>query len=175
MINKKKSQVKFGETFGIIIIVYIVIVMGMVWYNKINTNDINEMTQKDNLQKAFEKYNYMVNSDLLHLSQQGDVDEEFDLQAIKTFEEYSNSTQGKEIVRRQLGESTITIKIMSKDPTTHEFQDEEEFLIYNNTPNKNKKIGNGVFEKNKFRTLIPVVDSIEKKTKLGLLEVTVYN
>lgn len=161
--NKKKAQIKFGETFGIIILVYILIVAGMVWYNKVATNNIAEMQEQDNKDKAFEKYYYIVNSDLLHKSELGDVDEEFDLTSLKIFSEYSSQSENKEYIRRQIGESTVLVEIVDKD-----FNSIENITLYNKTP---KEILGG----EGFKTLIPVVDPINDVTHIGKLTVIVYS
>jgi hypothetical protein len=85
----KKSQVKFGETIGIIIIVYIIVVLGFVWYNNTNTKSINEMFENDQRDRAFERYHFVMNLDLLHKSQRGFVDSEFDLNSLRAFSNFS--------------------------------------------------------------------------------------
>jgi hypothetical protein len=164
---KRKAQVKFGETFAIIILVYIILMIGMIWYNNINTKAINEMSEESLKERSFEKYYYIMNSDLLHKTEQGDVDEEFDLAALRAFSNYSTGNQ-KEYIRKQLGEALVTVKLYDKDLD----EIEDEIILYNNTynPNLNSKIKNEVV----FKALIPVVDAVEKRTSLGILSVIIY-
>lgn len=160
--NRRKGQIKFGETFGIIILVYIIVMVGMMWYNNINTKDINEMLQDDRRDRSFEKYYYIVNSNLLHKSEAGDIDEELDLVSLRIFSNFSNST-GKEFIRKQLGESTILIEIRDFC-----YNSIENITLYNNTPN-------GTLNVEKFKTLIPVISPINQTTYLGVLSVIVYD
>lgn len=159
---KKKAQIKFGETFGVIIIVYLIIMVGMIWYNNINIKTINEMNQNNQKDMAFEKYYYITNSQFLHISQQGDVDQEFDLTSLKIFANYSKTPQGEEYIRKQLGESTITIELLNKN-----LNSKQNLTIYNKTPAKTTN-------KEQFKTLIPVIDPINKTTDIAILTVIVY-
>ena len=162
-INRKKSQIKFGETFAIIILVYILIVAGMVWYNNSNSKKISLMQEEDKKDKAFEKYYYIVNSDLLHKSEQGDVDEEFDLISLRVFSTYTVNDVNNEHIRKQIGESTVKLEIVNRD-----FESVENFTLYYKTPNKiNGQEG--------FKTLIPVYDSVNKETYIGKLTVITYS
>jgi len=164
---KRKAQVKFGETFAIIILVYIILMIGMIWYNNINTKNINEMSEESLKQRSFEKYYYIMNSDLLHKTEQGDVDEEFDLAALRAFANYTNGNQ-KEYIRKQLGEALVTVKLYDRNLE----EIEEQIVLYNNTydPNLQSKIKNEIV----FKALIPVVDTVEKRTNLGILSVIIY-
>ena len=161
--NRKKAQIKFGETFGIIIIVYIVVMVGMVWYNTSSGKEIREMNEENKVDRAFEKYYYVVNSNMLHLSQHGDIDEEFDLVSLRVFENYSDSEPAREMVRQQLGEALVTLDVYD-----NEFNLIENFTVYNRTPEEYKN-------REAFRTLIPVVDPIEKRTRIGMLYVYVFD
>lgn len=162
----KKSQIKFGETFAIIILVYIILVIGMVWYNNINTNSIKEMQENDLRDRSFEKYFYIVNSELLHVTSQGDVDEEFDLTSLEIFSNYSKSN--REFIRKQLGEATVIVELYDKD-----FESIKNITLYDlryeNSNNKNRK------NEERFKTLIPVKDTIKKETNIGILNVIIYN
>ena len=161
---KKKSQIKFGETFGVIIVVYLLLMFGLIWYNNHNTDEIHKMQKEDQIKRALEKYYYVANSNLLRLSQKGDIDEEFDLISLRAFSNFSNQEPGKELVRKQLVESTITISLYDKA-----FNSIENITIYNKTPSQK------IEDKESFRTLLPVTDPINKTTYIGILSVTVYN
>lgn len=164
---KKKGQVKFGETFGIIFLVYIIIMVGMIWYNNINNNTIEELNQDSQRDRAFEKYHFILNSNLLHKSELGDVDEDFDYYSLISFEEYSKG-DSKEFVRNELGESTVIVEVYDRE--LNELRDP--IVLYNNTvepkDGTRKKIET-------FRSLIPVIDTVKKETHMGVLIVKTYN
>jgi len=160
---RKKAQIKFGETFAIIILVYIILVAGMVWYNKISTENIAQIQEDNKKDKAFEKYYYIINSPLLHKSEFGDIDEEFDLTALKIFKNYSNNQSNQKYIRSKLGYSTIYVKIIDKD-----FNHIENITIYNVTPTK-------ITQQETFKSLIPVTNLTQDKTFIGRLYVTIYN
>jgi hypothetical protein len=165
---KKKGQVKFGETFGIIFIVYIIVIIGIIWYNNINTSAIQELSDDSQRDRAFEKYHFIMNSNLLHKSQLGDVDEDFDLYSLKSFRNYSKGN-GTEAVRSQLGESTILVELYDKELAK---LPESPILLYNNTI----KPKDGTKKKiETFRSLIPIQDTINKETYIGILVVKTYN
>jgi len=160
---KKKAQIKFGETFAIIILVYIILVAGMVWYNKISSDNIAEIQENNKKDKAFEKYYYIINSPLLHKSEFGDVDEEFDLAGLKIFESYSQNISNQKYIRSKLGYSKIQVEIIDKD-----FNFIENITLYNITPKE-------ITQQESFKSLIPVTNSIDDKTYIGKLQVTIYN
>lgn len=165
---KKRGQVKFGETIGIIVIVYLVVVLGFVWYNNVNTKSINDIFEKDQRARAFERYHYIMNLDLLHVAQRGYLDVEFDLDSLRTF---ANFTQGdsREFARSKLGDSKVDLKIYSLNYTNGEssFETFENLTLYNNTPSYR-------YDQQVFTSLIPVVDTASKKTYVGVLELTSY-
>lgn len=164
---KKKGQVKFGETFGIIFLVYIIIMVGMIWYNNVNTNTIEKLNDEAQRARASEKFFFIQNSNLLHKSELGDVDEDYDYYSLISFQEYSKG-DSKEYIRKQLGESTIVVELYNKDLD----EVREPIVLYNNTVESKdgtrKKIET-------FRSLIPVKDSIKKETNMGVLIVKIYN
>ncbi len=163
----KKAQIKFGETFGIIILVYIMFVSGMVWYNSVNSNSILEMQERDKIDRAFEKYYYVVNLDLLHVSEQGNVDQEFDLVSLRNFYNYSKTNDAREIVRRQLGDSLVRIQILDK--VGDKFKIVENITLYNNSLDESD-----VKLKENFKTVVSVSDPITNDISLAYLEVIVY-
>ncbi|MDA3854754.1 MAG: hypothetical protein PF569_00745 [Candidatus Woesearchaeota archaeon] len=162
----KKSQIKFGETFAIIILVYIILVIGMVWYNNVSTNSIKEMQENDLRDRSFEKYSYIVNSEFLHVTSQGDIDEEFDQVSLEIFSNYSKSN--KEFIRKQLGEATVIVELYDKNLKSIKNITIYD-LRYDNSNNENRK------NEERFKTLIPVKDTINKETNIGILNVIIYN
>jgi hypothetical protein len=136
---------------------------GLIWYNNHSSKELNEISKEDQIDRAFEKYNYIVNSNLLRTSQQGDIDEEFDLVSLRAFSNFSKNEPGKELVRKQLTESTILVQIFD-----FKFNSIENITLYNKTPSE-------IEDWEQFRTLIPIKDPVSKKTYIGLILVKVYN
>ncbi len=164
----KKAQVKFGETIGIIIIVYIIVVLGFVWYNNSNSKAINDIFEEDQRERSFERYHFVMNLDLLHKSQRGFVDSEFDLNSLRSFTEFSKE-EGREFVRSKLGDSKVTLNLYSLNRSLGDvsFDSIENLTLYNSTPDYE-------FQNEGFTSLIPVYDYATKKTYLGILEVTSF-
>lgn len=174
----KKAQIKFGETIGVILVVYIIIMTGMIWYNNINNKNLQEIRDNDLRERAFEKYYYLNNLDLIHISQRGYIDEEFDIIGLRTLENYSNTENGREHLRKQLGESTIIVKVYNYSTELNDTNYNELLVLYNNTPKEFDTVGNRlrkITSEDNFRTLIPIIDpTSEIKTKLGYLQITNY-
>lgn len=159
--KQKTGQVKFGETIGIIIIVYIILVVGFVWYNNINSKDIQKQLETNQKNKAFEKYNYILKLSLLHKSKLGYIDQEIDKISLETMSQYTQNEKGKEYFRKRLGTSTIQIELFD-----YEQNSIQNITIYNNTPNNNKK-----FETINFKTLMPIYDGIENINYIGIIKI----
>ncbi len=168
--SNSKSQVKFGETFGIIIIVYILVVAGFSWYNKENSKDIAEILQNEKIEKAYEIYHYIVNLDLLHVSERGIVDDELDLHSLYAFSNFSKD-KGKEFLRRQLAESTVNISLYNYSTVQ-----DESFIPYDIITLYDNQIDSALtIDREVFRTLVPVVNHLEGSVDLGVIEITVYD
>lgn len=157
--KQKKGQIKFGETIGVIFIVYIIVVMGFIWYNKTNSDDLAERMEKDRKDQAFEKYNYIVKLNLIHRSELTYIDEEFDLASLKTMEMYSKSTDGKRYFEDKLKNSRVTVKLydLEKNPI-------DNITLYNRTPTKKYNV-------ERYKTIIPVNDGVNNTKYLGIIEV----
>ncbi len=166
---KKKGQVKFGESIGIIIIVFFVIMSSLIWYDKINSNSLNEISQDDQFNRAFEKYYYLKELDLIHVSQRGIVDKKLDLNALLVFSNYSKTPIGKEYLLTRLGYSTIQIFIYNSSGLG-ENSPYLNITLYNNTPKKNRR---KIREPIIFITYFPVTNN-DKKTEFGKLKVKSY-
>lgn len=170
---QKKSQIKFGESIGVIVIVYIVLMSSLMWYNNISKTDINNLYLDDQKERAFEKYTYINNLDLLHISQRGITDNEFDKNSLIAFSSYTKITgnlSGKEHIRKQLGESVVTIKIYNYTSIKN-FTPYLNLTLYNNTP---KDYNSKTYEKVSYKTLVSVTSTNEKRTDIGLLEIYVF-
>jgi hypothetical protein len=158
--NSRSAQVKFGETIGVIFIVYLVIVVGFVWYNNSNSKAIEEQMQKQQNEQAFEKYDYILKLNLLHKSELGYIDQEFDKTSIDSMANYTETVEGKEFFRQKLGLSRVDFYLYDIDMISI-----SNITVYNNTPVGQK------FMQTSYRTLVPVYDGIEKTAYLGVLEI----
>ena len=168
---EKKAQIKFGETFGVIIIVFILLMSGLTWYNKISQKEIYELKEKDQFDKSFEIFNYILNLNLIHSSQRGIIDDEFDYHSLIVFSNYSNTTSGKELLQKQLGTSLITIEIYNYTEIQGDMVNHKLIILYNNSEyitkfNRIKRFEN-------FRTLVPVINSGENRVDLGILKIQI--
>lgn len=164
----KKSQVKFGETLAVIIVVYLIILVGSVWYNNINTKDLNKLHEDNQLNLAFEKYHFITNLDFIRISNRGKLDENFDYYSLKTFEDFAKN-QGQEFIRKNLGEAYIHLYLYNqslfKDNDVKSF---ENFTLYNNSLGQNT-------QKEVFWGVIPIKNPINRDgtTYFGILRVEI--
>lgn len=162
---KKKAQIKFGETIGVIFIVYIIILAGFIWYNDITQDNLREIYEEDQLSRAFEKYYFIVNFDLIHVGQFGIMDEEFDINSLRVMKNFSKTSSGKAYLDKRLDESTAIVRVYDKD-----FISIENITLYNKTP------GNNIdYDTQIFRSMIPIIDEINKSTYMGILEIYTYS
>jgi len=168
-LSSKRSQIKFGETIGVIIIVYIILMIGLVWYNNINAKDLEEMRLNDLNDRAFEKYYYLVNLDLIHVSKRGNVDEEFNLESIRILSNYSKTKAGNLFLKNQLSDSLVEIKVFnfSSNNNYDLSTPVENITLFNSTPADKE-----IISVDKFRTLIPIRDDIERRNKIGILVIS---
>lgn len=169
---QKKAQIKFGEIIAVIIIVYIVLMTSLVWYNNSSSKDIRKMYAQDQSERAFEKYAYIESLDLIHVSQRGITDNEFDKNSLLALQNYTKTQNGKEHLRKQLGESLIVLKLYNYTSISN-FEPYLNVTLYNNTPNNyyQNRLNYDIIN---YKTLISVVDENEKKVDIGLLEISVF-
>lgn len=160
----RSAQIKFGESIGIIIIVYLVIVAGFIWYNKINANDLAELSEQDERYQAFEKYYFIVNLDLLHISSRGYVDEEFDINSLRVLDDFASTPEGDNYLNERLGNAVVVLSIYNHTNLT---TPQEVIVVYNKTSSGE------ILSIESFKTLIPVVDESVRKTHIGILDVSI--
>lgn len=159
----KLGQIKFGESIGVIIIVYIVIMVGFIWYNNVNSDNLVEIYEKDQQNRAFEKYHNIVNNHLIHSSQLGYIDEELDLYSLYTMKNYTQTKEGKQHLNSFLGNSLITVKLYDINMNSI-----KNITIYNNSKPEIE------YNLEFLRTLITVKDEINEKNLIGILELVHY-
>ena len=175
----KKGQIKLGETFAIIFIVYIMLVSGFIWYNKINTQKLAEIQQKDNMNRGFEKYNFLINADLLHTSEQGVIDDSFDSDSIDAFERFANTPEGTDYLQKRLGEAKVQITVYNYtelnelaatnlDDPLHNPKIKQPRTIYSDMPDVSL-----IKSMETFRIIVPVNNQSAKRTDIGLLVIQV--
>jgi hypothetical protein len=165
----RKAQIGFGEIFAIIFIVYLVLMIGLVWYNKISNKNLQEIGDRDFINQAYEKYHYFMNLDVVHVSEQGVIKDQFDYQALLFFKEYTSKTEYGPI-KNQLGKAKISVRIFSVtpqqlNPNVKITSLTPEIVLYDNL---NTSIEENV---QKFPALISIRDTYKNKNYLGLLEV----
>lgn len=179
----KKAQVKFGETIGIIFIVYILIMVGLTWYNSINEDEFVELQEDIDREATFEKYNFIVQSSFLRKSQSTEFENVMDSRALEAFYLYSQTSDGKEFLRTRLGEGLITIyfyefdsigNFQGMDQTGDGIFDKvnDSLVIYNYT----REDGSRLRKQENVLTTFPVEFSYrkEKQTKIGVLSLQSY-
>ena len=162
--NSRKAQVKFGETIGIIFIVYIVLVVGFVWYNSYSSKYIEEQNEKANLDRAFEKFNYLLKLNLIHKSELGDLSQEIDRTGLIAMSNYSSSGEGREFFRQHLGTSLVTFYLYDIEMNLV-----ESIVVYNNSIDSSRE-----FNIKPFRTVLPVFDGINDTVYVGIIQVLDY-
>ena len=160
MVTNKSAQVKMGESIGIIFIVYLVLVVGFVWYNSSNSKVIDEIMLKQHKESAFEKYDYILKLNLIHKSELGYIDQEFDKTSLDSMANYTSLVDGKEYFRQKLGFSKVTFKLYDINMNSI-----SNITVYNNTPI------NKIFSQSSYRTIVPVFDGINKTTYIGVVEI----
>ena len=164
---QKKAQVKFGESIGVILIVYLIIMGGLMWYNKINNNNLYEIYKDDQQDRAFEKYYYISNLDLIHESKKGVIQDYYDLNSMIVFSNFSIKEENKIFFSKQLATSLITLKIYDNNENLKKDISFHNLTIYNNTPEEND-----ILDSLQFKTIIPI--KYEKTSKIGILSTNVF-
>ena len=165
----KKAQIKFGETFGVIIVVYIVLVFGISWYSGVFANQISKLDKKNNEELSYEKFSFIKNLNLLHKSNRGVISSNFDYINLQTFENFSKE-QGERFLFETFGYGFIEVEILNEEEF---FSDNgkkvssiKNITLYNKTKDGTK---NKLKTVHTFKTLIPIEN--ETKTYPGILKV----
>jgi hypothetical protein len=169
----KKSQIKFGETIGIIIIVYFILMAGLIFYNNYNNKALKELRDKQAIDFSYNSYQYLNNLNLIHSSVSGVISVDYSYYGLKTLSNFSKTKEGNDYLFQTLKFSTIKIYLykLNKSSLLYNFNKSfENFTIYNRTPPNGKNI---LFV-NKFRTLITIDDQVNKEKYLGKMELTNY-
>ncbi len=178
----KKAQVKFGETIGILFIVYLILMVGLTWYNSINEDDIKELIEEQNEVKANQMYEFVLNSNFIRKSQGSESENLMDMYSLQAFYDYSQSLEGEDFLRKRLGEGIIKIYFYQLDHTN-----DDDLIIYDldttNPPGKQDdaiilynftRIGEEPKNFNIIRSTYPVEETLSGEIFIGVLEVNSY-
>ncbi len=181
--SSKAGQVKFGETIGIIFIVYILIMVGFTWYNSITQDDFAELQEDVDREAVFDKYNFIVQSSFLRKSQGTDTENVMDYRSFMAFYNYSQTEDGKRFLRSRLGEGMISIYFyevndqsqlvgVDLDGENGFNKVEDTLVIYNYT----RDDGSRLRKQENVLTTFPVDFSYrkEKLTRVGVLSLQSY-
>jgi hypothetical protein len=162
MTYSKKSQVKFGETFGVMIIMYFVIIFGMYWYDSYLQDVKEDLFKKNKKLIEKERIEYISNLKYLKYSFSGIIGEEFDLYSLYAYSKYSKNETYKKEIRKNLGTSLVVLKVLNES-----LQINQTIILYNNSLDNPTDISI-------FRLMYPIKNSVLEKTNLGLLEITLF-
>ncbi|MCA9486028.1 hypothetical protein H6501_02760 [Candidatus Woesearchaeota archaeon] len=171
MVQRKlssKSQIKFSESIGVILIVYLIIIAGLYWYNEVHLDSLRELTKEDNRLRSIETYNFVVNTDLLRLSQESVVEGEIDLLSLEVFHEFSQTEEGYEYLEKKLGNAQVNLTLYKMKNSGLELDpvDDGKFEIYTKWPED-------VLDEEIFRSVVPIINSSSKEVFIGILEIKV--
>jgi hypothetical protein len=163
--NTKKSQLKIMETVFILIIFFILLMIGLIFYSNIEANSlakINELDQQRNMLKfaiSISNFPELSCTELTSELSEGC----FDLYKIRVFSQLREDDEFKRDMILNyfdlFGDSVITIREV--------FPDKAEFMIFNKTLDGSKDI--------KY-SFIPVIvrDPADKKDIFAYLEIRTY-
>ena len=165
------GQIKFGETVGVLIIVYIVVMFGLGWYSSSNQSNLEDMQDDLADRRALEKYYTVLYSDFLGKSEQGFDRNYFDMLSLKAYEEYSGD---KGYLERRYGESVITVDVIN-DSVLNDGDDPRRIVLYNNTPDF--RDDHRIESMQRFTSLVSILDERkgdgEEEFVIGVLSVSV--
>jgi phosphotransferase system glucose/maltose/N-acetylglucosamine-specific IIC component len=168
----KKSQVKFGETFAIIILVYIILMGGLLFYNNYNENSLFEIKNKYQNELAFEKYNFIKNLNLIHVTNKGVIEDEFSLLNLLIFYNFSKTDEGKKFLEPSLENAIFSMKIYQFNETTLKYNFDKEtlnFTFYNKTPKNKEK-----YNIKNFKTISIVYNEFNKTKEIAILNLEIF-
>lgn len=166
----KKAQVKFGEAFGVLIIVYIVLTVGMSWYSSINEKDIREMSMKDAQNRAFEKYNFIMSLNLIRNSENENIDYFLNLNSIETFQNFTKTQNGSKYASTKLGLTNISIQLFNYSGI-EDFTPYRNITLYANIPDENQIAD---FTTLSYKSVVPVYNPVKKQMDIGYMHIKVY-
>jgi hypothetical protein len=163
----KKSQIKFGETIGVVLIVYVVILLGFSWYNSITNDKIIELEEKNVKFRNNERFDYVLNLELLRLKNRGSIQKEFDYYSLLAFEDYTKDKKDKSFKKtsENLGFAFVKIDILGSN-----FDIEESITLFDN-----KLDENDIRSQKSYKVVIPIKDEQRYVTRLGIMEIILYD
>jgi hypothetical protein len=164
--KNKSSQIKFGETIGVILIVYVIILLGFSWYNSITNDRIIELEEQNVKFRNNEKFDYVLNLELLRLKNRGSIQKEFDYYSLIAFEDYTKNKNGEGFgkTKENLGYAIVKVNILGSN-----FGVEESIVLFDNQLEDDK-----IESQKSYKVIVPIRDGQEYTTKLGIMEVILY-
>ena len=156
----KKSQIKFGESIAILVIMYFIILIGLFWYDSYLQGKTDELRQKQNNLANEKVFFFIENLDILRVSDFGSVKSYYDYNSLVAFKNIINSSDKIEFyIIDNLGYSKINLTLLDAD-----FSKKESLILYDNEPEnfRNKKIYNKVItvrkiEDNFYRNYLGII------------------
>ena len=166
----RSSQIKFGETFAIMVVVIVMIMIGLSWYNSKSQESISELKEENQKRLSIERFSYIVNNAFLHENIKGQVKTTLDYHNIMALKLHiEHDIQAKDNFRKIMGEGKITIKILKKgdlfeDGITFDASYFTNFQAHNPAQHEGiliefykEEIPQGVdYDIHSFRTLLPI-------------------
>ena len=163
---RNKSQIKFGETFGILIIMYFVIIFGIKFYESYLKDNIEEIKEEDRKLRENEKFTYFSKLNYLKYSVSGINKYGFDLYSLEAYKNYTDIYEDD--VEEKLGYANATIYIIDINNSNYNLSVNRTINLYENTLDdfKSKII---------YREIHPIRDMINERNYLGILQVDFYS
>lgn len=174
----KKAQIKFGETFAIIFIVFLIVMIGGLWYNNIMTSEVQDMREEQQREEALIMFSYMTNDPFVRDTRMGYVEGKMNLDSIEAFHNFSNSEEGVDYLRPRIGEGIATIEVYNRS-TLHEVDGDvvaqEQYTLYNYTSPSTQDVmlSGGLVNWESFTTFVQVYDPNKEETNIARLNVRV--
>ena len=164
----KKSQIKFGETFGVMIIMYFVIIFGIKFYEGYLKDNIEEIRLTNEKLLEEEKFTYFSKLNYLKYSISGIYQNEFDIHSLRAYSNYSKNYPLE--VEKKLGFSNASIKVLKINFSNSDFS-----IYTNETINLFENVKDDFKSKTIYRTLYPIRDTSKEETYIGILEVVFFS
>lgn len=161
-----KSQIKIGETIGVLIVVYIGLLIGLNYFtNSIKTS--SKTFEEEIIQdQTFNNFNYILNHPVLKYQIDGQTRNGLTLNSIN-LEVFKNHIQANEIFYyEKLGPCKIQIKLYDYNINDFKYINFKNITVFDRTlPNKK--------EKRIFYNFINVRNTLKHKTYMGIMQVEI--
>lgn len=171
-VSNKASQIKFGETFAILIVVFFAFIFGAQFYvSSLEESFEDSQSQREDNQ-ALERLNLVLNYGPFLHSSNNNVEKMFNLLSIKSF-----SNLDERVKNKVFGSSEIVISLYNTtfDETSQNimFEKDQDLVLFNNTEQFYSSSGE-LTQTNKIlphSSVITVYDPKERTTQVGVITV----